>query len=89
MSSLIFSKKEKGIFLKVSSAVVVICGWVGGWGRFSINSSVFDVGHFHSTITKWLMSKIKNRLSSSAGPDEMAHYEPSHLDLHCLHRYQL
>ena len=24
---------------------------------------------------------------NSVDPDETAHYEPSHLDLHCLHRY--
>ena len=37
------------------------------------------------------MTKIKNKLyngknqkANSADPDEMAHYEPSHLDLHCL-----
>ena len=28
-----------------------------------------------------------NKMASSADPDEMAHYEPSHLDVHCLHRY--
>ena len=27
---------------------------------------------------------IKLRLANSVDPDEMAHYEPSHLDLHCL-----
>ena len=32
-------------------------------------------------------SKIKNRMADSVDPDEMAHYEQSHLDLHCLHRY--
>ena len=26
-------------------------------------------------------------MASRVDPDEMAHYEPSHLDLHCLHRY--
>ena len=28
-----------------------------------------------------------NKMASSVDPDEMAHYEPSHQDLHCLHRY--
>ena len=32
-------------------------------------------------------SKKKKRMANSVDPDEMAHYEPSHLDLHCLHRY--
>ena len=26
---------------------------------------------------------IINKMASSADPDEMAHYESSHLDLHC------
>ena len=26
-------------------------------------------------------------MGNSVDPDEMAHYEPSHLALHCLHRY--
>ena len=30
---------------------------------------------------------IKNRMANSVDPDETAHDEPSHLDLHCLHRY--
>ena len=32
-------------------------------------------------------SKINNRIANSVDPDEMAHYEPSHLDLHCLQKY--
>ena len=34
-------------------------------------------------------SKINtcNRMANIVDPDEMAHYEPSHLDLHCLQRY--
>ena len=26
-------------------------------------------------------------MTNSVDPDETAHYEPSHLDLHCLHSY--
>ena len=26
-------------------------------------------------------------MANNIDPDEMAHYEPSHLDLHCLQRY--
>ena len=26
-------------------------------------------------------------MANIVDPDETAHYEPSHLDLHCLHRY--
>ena len=32
-------------------------------------------------------SKIKNRMAHNVDPDETACYEPSLLDLHCLHRY--
>ena len=28
-----------------------------------------------------------NRMANSVDPDEMAHYEPSHQDLHYLQRY--
>ena len=31
--------------------------------------------------------KKKNRMANSVVPDAMACYEPSHLDLLCLHRY--
>ena len=31
--------------------------------------------------------KNQNRMSNSVEPDETAHYEPSHQDLHCLHRH--
>ena len=31
-------------------------------------------------------SKINNRMANSVNPDEMAHYEPSHLDQHCLQK---
>ena len=32
-------------------------------------------------------SIIQNRMANDVDPDEMAHYEPSHLDLPCLHKY--
>ena len=31
--------------------------------------------------------KLKPRMANSVDPDGTARYEPSHLDLHCLHRY--
>ena len=34
-----------------------------------------------------MQSNIKSRMANSVFPDEMAHYEPSHLDLHCLEKY--
>ena len=30
--------------------------------------------------------KNQNRMANSVDPDGTAHYEPSHQDLHCLHR---
>ena len=32
-------------------------------------------------------SKIQNQMANSVDSDEMAHYEPSHQDLHYLQRY--
>ena len=29
----------------------------------------------------------RSQKANSVDPDETARYEPSHLDLHCLHRY--
>ena len=40
-----------------------------------------------SAVASRVSVKIKNRMADSVDPDEMAHYEPSHLDLHCLYRY--
>ena len=31
--------------------------------------------------------KNQNRIANSVDPDETAHDEPSHRDLHCLHCY--
>ena len=36
------------------------------------------------SLEKKFICKLKDWLSNSIGPDEMAHYEPSHLDLCCL-----
>ena len=30
---------------------------------------------------------IINKITNSVDPDETGHYEPSYLDLHCLHKY--
>ena len=40
-----------------------------------------------STEANRCHSKIKNRMAISVDSDEIARYEPSHLDLHCLHRF--
>ena len=38
-------------------------------------------------VANKFQSIINNRMANSEDPDEMAHYEPSHLDLHCLQGY--
>ena len=40
-----------------------------------------------STDTNRGFSLKQKRMANSVDPDEMAHLEPSHLDLHCLLRY--
>ena len=57
---------------------------------------------FHPDFMKWMfplltldmsivanrdVSQNKNRMANNVNPDETAHYEPSHQDLHCLRRY--
>ena len=50
---------------------------------------------FTPEFLKWTLPSLNldtfivanNRMANSVDPDEMAHYEPSHLDLHCLQRY--
>ena len=51
-----------------------------------MDSYIFESGQNH--CSKWRVSvKDQNRTANSVDPNEMAHDEPSHLDLHCLHRY--
>ena len=38
-------------------------------------------------VNRFFLFKIINRLANSVDPDETAHNEPPHLDLHCLHRH--
>ena len=40
-----------------------------------------DQNHFSKQVSK---VKNRNRIVNSVDPDETAHYEPSHRDLHCL-----
>ena len=41
-----------------------------------------------TVVNRFFLIKIINRMANSVVPDETALYEPSHLDLHCLHRYR-
>ena len=52
-----------------------------------VASSVSECGHVHRSKHGIGKNKTKNRMTNSVDPDEMAHYEPSHLDLHCLQRF--
>ena len=36
---------------------------------------------------KGYQSKIKDRMAKRVDLDEMAHYKPSHLDVHCFQSY--
>ena len=51
-----------------------------------MDSFIFDSGQTHC-LQIGIAVKNQNRIANSVDPDEMARYEPSHLDLHCLHRY--
>ena len=49
-----------------------------------IQTSIFELGRKHcSKQISWSQIK-KQRVTNSVESDEMAHDEPSHLDLHCL-----
>ena len=41
----------------------------------------------HPTLQTGMSVKIEKRMTNSVDPDEMAPYEPSYLDLHCLNSY--
>ena len=45
-----------------------------------MNSSLSESGQNEVSV------KNRNRMANNVDPDEMAHYEPSHQDLHCLQR---
>ena len=79
-----------------------VLSWTGFWrfNRCTVHtiltttllSRSFCSGLFHL----WIWSeplfqtgvsvKNQNRMSNSVDPDEMAHHEPSHYDLHCLQK---
>ena len=51
-----------------------------------MDSSIIEFGHVF-LCKKGCQCLIKNRMTNSVDPDETARYEPSHLDIQCLHRY--
>ena len=53
---------------------------------YDMVSSSLEFDHIHC-CKEGFQSKIKNRTANKTDSDETAHYEPSHLDLHCLQRY--
>ena len=73
-----------------------------GPGKFEVETWSFHIGPFIPEFLKWILSSLNlvrtnapnrglshksKQISNSVDPDEMARYEPSHLDLHCLHMY--
>ena len=53
---------------------------LGFWTLPSLNLDMYiDVNRGFSLISE-------NKIANSVDPDETAHYEAFHLDLHCLHR---
>ena len=48
-----------------------------------MDSSISEFGHIHRCKEE---SKINNKMANSVDADEVAPYEPSHLDRHCLQR---
>ena len=58
------------------------------WTLQSLNN---NGTHPLSLLQAGFQSKIKNRMANRVpvDPDETAHCEPSHLDLHFLHRFGL
>ena len=50
-----------------------------------MDSSIFELTH--SLLQIGISVKNHNRKANSVDPHEMAYYELSHLDLHCLQRY--
>ena len=51
-----------------------------------MESSISEFGQ-HSLLQIGVSDRINNIMANSVDPDETARHEPSHLDLHCLHRY--
>ena len=52
--------------------------------RRHLSSAFFFLTNYR--LERSLYAKLKYRMSNSVDPDEMAHYEPSHLDLCCLQK---
>ena len=51
-----------------------------------MESSIMEYGHVH-WCPQGCQTKNQNIMANSVDPDEMAHHEPSHQDLHYLQRY--
>ena len=49
--------------------------------KFSVYLNILQTGMSVKKKNK------KNGMANSVDPDEMARHEPSHLELHCLHRH--
>ena len=50
-----------------------------------MDSSIFESGQ-NPLFQTGFSVKSKNRMANNVEPDEVAHNEPSHQNLHCLHK---
>ena len=57
---------------------------IPGFLKWTLPCLNFDIS---TNAKKRFYTKIKYRIANSVDPDETARYEPSHLDLHRLHRH--
>ena len=48
-------------------------------------SSIFESGQNH--CSNRVSVKNQNRMANNVDPEEMANYEPSHQELHCLQKH--
>ena len=51
-----------------------------------LSENLFNLDMF-TAANKGFSLKQKNRMATSVDPDETTRYDPTHLDLHCLHKY--
>ena len=79
MRLVIYTHIKTTDFIYVNSFIPVYLKWT----RPSLNLDM------STDISSGFQSKIQTRIAHNVDPDETAHNEPSHLDLHCLHKYLL
>ena len=82
-------KLRRATIHRKQELLVIYCSWTLSasphWVQPQfLNSSIFEFGHTHCCKQECQSDiKVENRVD----PDQMAHDEPTHLDLHCLQWY--